>query len=154
MKLHLQDLIDNKIKEIRYHHTSVNNYHLQEFHAYLKLDSNLIISIPGDNGEVFYNRTPEEDCYLKDQFESGEKAVFKSKWKPIGKTITNFYFSYYENEIDEDQKAFIELDNELYLSEENYGPQGVTNVWFTLLNKTQFETYCNKQGNDVRTFKN
>ena len=75
----------------------------------------------------------------------------------IGQKIVDFYFCYYDNEIDFDFSAFIKLSNNYYLSEKNFGPVGITNVNLIIFNEKQFMNQIDrlkKVNIDVNSFSN
>jgi len=138
--LHLSTLIEKEIIDLRVHYISENEYGLQSFHAYLKLSDDNIIDIPKFDDDVYLHLTTENLEYLKSRFETGAIIDKKLRTLIIGQKITDLFFCYYNNEVDVDFSAFVKLSNNMYLSEKNFGPVGITNVDLILLNDEEFNT--------------
>lgn len=62
--LKLSDLIGKEITDIRFQYTEENQYGLQSFHAYLKLNDNTIIDIPQSDEDDYLELTTENIDYL------------------------------------------------------------------------------------------
>jgi len=73
----------------------------------------------------------------------------------VGQRITDFYFSYSDNQIDFDNSAFLKLSNNYYLSERNLGPIGLTDIDLIILEEKQFIKEVERLNNiqiDMRSF--
>lgn len=138
-KMNISKIIGLTITEIRYTYSSQNEYDIQEFFAYLKLSNELIIEIPqysdceiyknAERDQIFKNaKTPNKEC---------RKRIENQK-------ITDIHFCYFDNKQDFDFKAYIELENGIFFTEENRGQQGITNIDLEILNKLEFEERKNK----------
>jgi len=77
---------------------------------------------------------------LKSRFDTGAIIDKKLRTLIVGQKITDLFFCYYNNEVDVDFSAFVKLSNNMYLSEKNFGPVGITNVDMILLNDEEFNT--------------
>ena len=138
--LRLSEIIGREIAELRFHYVPENEYGLQSFHAYLKLSDDTIIDIPKFDDDVYLHLTTDNLDYLKSRFNSGKNIDKKLSNFIVGKKITDLFFCYYNNEVDVDFSAIIKLSNNMYLSEKNFGPVGITNVDLILLNGEEFNT--------------
>jgi len=138
--LHLSTLIGKEIIDLRVHYVSENEYGLQSFHMYLKLSDDTIIDIPKFDDDVYLHLTTENLEYLKSRFDTGAIIDKKLRTLIVGQKITDLFFCYYNNEVDVDFSAFVKLSNNMYLSEKNFGPVGITNVDLILLNDEEFNT--------------
>lgn len=154
--LKLSEIIGQEIVELKFHYSPENEYGLQSFHSYIKLKNEKIIDIPKFDDEEYLNLNPENLNYYKTMYETGELLNNKaSRQLIIGEKITDFYFCYYENEINFDFSAFIKLSNNYFLSEYNFGPMGITNVDLIIFNEKQFNNEIERLSKiniDVRSF--
>lgn len=66
----------------------------------------------------------------------------------FNREIRNIHFLYYKNEPDEQEKAIIELENGLFITEKNVGPVGITNVDLQVMNEQQFFDFKQRLGVD------
>ncbi|MEP5339440.1 MAG: hypothetical protein ABJL44_14410 [Algibacter sp.] len=132
--MNISDLIGLTISEIRYTYTNRNEYDIQEFFAYLKLSNGLIIEIP-----QYSDLDLDESVERNRIFEDAKIPSKKCKNRIESQRIIDIHFCYYNNEQDFDSKAYIELENETYLTEQNRGPQGLTDIDLEILNKSEFE---------------
>ncbi len=138
--LHLSTLIGKEIADLKFHYVPENEYGLQSFHSFIKLTDGAIIDIPKFDDDIYLHLTKENLEYLNSMFESGEKIDEKTRALIVGQKITDLFFCYYNNEVDIDYSAFIKLSNNLYLSEKNFGPIGITDINLTILNEEQFNS--------------
>ena len=138
--LHLSTLIGKEIADLKFHYVPENEYGLQSFHSFIKLTDGTIIDIPKFDDDIYLHLTKENLEYLNSMFESGEKIDEKTRALIFGQKITDLFFCYYNNEVDIDYSAFIKLSNNLYLSEKNFGPIGITDINLTILNEEQFNS--------------
>lgn len=138
--LHLSTLIGKEIADLKFHYVPENEYGLQSFHSFIKLTDGTIIDIPKFDDDIYLHLTKENLEYLNSMFESGEKIDEKTRALIVGQKITDLFFCYYNNEVDIDYSAFIKLSNNLYLSEKNFGPIGITDINLTILNEEQFNS--------------
>lgn len=137
--LKLSELIGQEIKDLRFHYISENEHGLQSFYSYIKLANDVIIDIPKFNDDNDYLQLTEDNLdYLKKRFDTGELVNEKIKTYFVGQKIVDFYFSYYNNEVDSDYCAFIKLTNGYYLSENNSGPVGLTDIDLIIIDENQF----------------
>ncbi|MCZ8197003.1 MAG: hypothetical protein O9267_05315 [Flavobacterium sp.] len=154
--LKLSEIIGQEIVELKFHYLPENEYGLQSFHSYIKLKNETIIGIPNFDDNEYLNLDQENLNYYKTMFETGQPLNHEtSRQLIIGQKITDFYFCYYENEIDFDFSAFIKLSNNYYLSEHNFGPIGITDVDLILFDEKRFNNEIERLKNinvDVRSF--
>lgn len=136
--LKLSQLIGQEILDLRFHYVPENEYGLQSFHAYIKLTGDVIIDIPKFDEEDYLQLTQNNLDYLTRMFETGQAFSNKLKVNFVGQKIINFYFSYYDNEVDLDYPAFIKLSNNNYFTENNSGPIGLTNIDLIILDEEHF----------------
>ena len=123
--LKLSELIGQEISELRFHYIAENDYGMQSFHSYIKLASGTIISIPKFDDDEYLDLTNENLAYLQNRFDEGSIVNNSLKIYFVGQKITDFYFSYYNDEIDTDWPGCIQLSNGYYLTECNFGPPGL-----------------------------
>ncbi|WP_284652594.1 hypothetical protein [Flavobacterium terrisoli] len=155
--LKLSELIGQEIEDLRFHYIPENEYGLQSFHTYIKLANNWIIDIPKYDDDDYLNLTYDNLDYYKKMFEAGKSVPDKLKTSFAGQTILDFYFSYDGDEVDFDQSAFIKLSNNLYLSENNFGPMGLTTIDLIIFNEEQFTAEVQRLKDneiEVRSFLN
>lgn len=156
--LKLSELIGQKIVDLKFHYIPENEYGLQSFQSYIKLENGIIIDIPKFDDDDFLNLNQEKLNYYSSMFDSGQNLNSNtSRALVIGQKIVDFYFCYYDNEIDFDFSAFIKLSNNYYLSEKNFGPVGITNVNLIIFNEKQFMNQIDrlkKVNIDVNSFSN
>lgn len=136
--LKLSELVGQEIAELRFHYVPENEYGLQSFHSYIKLVNDTIIDIPKFDDADYLQLTQDNLDYLKRMFDTGQLVSDKVKTYFVGQKIVEFYFSYYDDEVDFDHSAFIKLSNDYYLTENNYGPVGLTNIDLIILDEGQF----------------
>jgi hypothetical protein len=132
--MNISDIIGLTITEIRYTYTYQNEYDMQEFFAYLKLSNGLIIEIP-----QYSDLELNESAVRNRIFEEAKMPNKDCKKRIENQKIVDIHFCYYDNEQDFDSKAYIELENGTYFTEENRGPQGLSDIDLELLSKSEFE---------------
>ena len=153
--LKLSELIGQEIVELRFHYVPENEYGLQSFHSYIKLANDVIIDIPKFDDNDYLQLTQENLDYLKKMFDTGQVVSDNVKIYFIEQKIIDFYFSYYNDEVDFGHSAFIKLSNDYYLTENNSGPVGLTNVDLIILDEKQFAEELKRLDGikvDVRSF--
>jgi len=132
--MNISKIIGLEITEIRYTYTYQNEYAMQEFFAYLKLSNGLIIEIP-----QYSDSQIRESAELNKIFENAKKPDDNCRKQIENQKITDIHFCFYEQESDEESKAYLELENGIYITEENRGPIGLTTVDLEILTKSEFE---------------
>ncbi|GAO44738.1 hypothetical protein [Flavihumibacter petaseus] len=153
--LKLSELVGQEIVELRFHYVPRNEYDLQSFHSYIKLSSDTIIDIPHFGDDEYLQLTQDNITYLKESFDTGDSVTENAKSYFVGQKIVDFYFSYYNGEVDLYYSAFIKLSNGFYLTERNFGPIGVTNIDLKILDERQFHEEVKRLNGievDVRSF--
>jgi hypothetical protein len=151
----LSQLIGKEIAELRYHYIPENEYDLQSFHAFIRLSDDTIINIPVFDDDEYLLLNKENTDYFAMQFNTGTAVDDAGKAFFAGQRILDLFFSYYNNETDIDHPAFIKLSNGYYLSENNYGPPGLTNIDLILMDQEQFNKEVkrlNEAGIEVRSY--
>jgi hypothetical protein len=137
--LKLSELIGQEIVELRFHYIPENEFGLQMFYSYIKLASDKIIDIPKFcDDDNYLQLTPDNLSYLAARLGTGNVVNDEVKRYFVGQKIVDFYFSYYNNEVDSEYSAFIKLANGYYLSENNSGPLGVTDIDLIVFDEKQF----------------
>ncbi|NNV57256.1 hypothetical protein [Limnovirga soli] len=153
--LKLSELIGQEIVELRFHYVPRNEYDLQSFHSYIKLANDIIIDIPHFDDEEYLQLTQDNLSYFKNNFDTGDSVTNIAKSYFVGQKIVDFYFSYFNDEINFDYSAFIKLSNGFYLTERNFGPIGLTNIDLNILDEKQFQQVVKRLNGievDVRSF--
>jgi len=153
--LKLSDILGQEIVELRFHYIPANEYDLQSFHSYIKLASDTIINIPKFDDNDYLHLTQDNLNYFKNMFDTGDPVNDKVKAYFVGQRIVDFYFGYYNDEVDLDRSAFIKLSNSYYLSENNFGPVGLNNIDLIILDEKQFSEEMKRLNSikvDVRSF--
>jgi len=138
---------------LRFHYVPEYEHGLQSFHAYIKLSDDSIIDIP--DFDDYLALTQNNLDYFRMRFDSGQVVSAKVQKYYVGQRISDFYFTYYNDEVDCDNSAFIKLSNGYYLTENNFGPVGLTNIDLIILDEEQFQQEVkrlNRIGVDVRSF--
>lgn len=132
--MNISDIIGLTITEIRYTYSYQNEYGMQEFYAYLKLSNGLIIEIP-QYSDSELNESVERNRI----FEKAQIPNKNCKNRIENQKIVDIHFCYYDNEQDFESKAYIELENGTVFTEENRGPQGLTDIDLEILTKSEFD---------------
>ena len=149
----LSGLIGLEIVAIRYHYTS-EDYGLQWFYAYLKLNDGTIIDIPQFDDNDYLELTEDNKKYLQERFDTGTPVNEKCQKECVGQKIEDFFFTYEDNETDGDESAYIKLSNGYYLTERNCGPMGISGIDLLLLTEEQFLDETTNAEKDIRSFLN
>jgi hypothetical protein len=145
----LSQLIGDEIIDIRCHYIPENEYGLQEFYAYLKLASDRIIDFPKSGDDDYIELTQENLSWFAKRYDSGEAANDTFKSRIINQKIVDFWFRYYDGALDYGH-AYIQLTNGLYLTENNFGPPGLTHIDAFALEEREF--LDENKGCDIRSF--
>ncbi|WP_299442409.1 hypothetical protein [uncultured Aquimarina sp.] len=134
----LSDLIDEKISKIRFNYTFKNEHGMQEFQSQIRLSNGKIVLLP---------KHPDDKLNLIEDY-SNNKSVTFDKAQRYGltsrlmfrnKQIKDIHFRFSDNEHVMDSSAILELDNGKFITENNYGPNGLTDINLVIMNKTQFQ---------------
>ncbi len=148
--LKISDLIGQEITDLNYHYVAENEFGLQSFHSFIKLEGGAIIDIPKFDNDDYLLLNDENLAYFQNKFNTGEPVAEHIKKYLSEQKIKDFYFNYYENEIDLGRSAYIQLSNGNYLTENNYGPVGMIPLDLVILNEDDFLEQT--KGIDVRSF--
>jgi len=143
--LKLTDLIGQEISAITFHYTRENEYGLQSFDSYIKLDSDHIIDIPTFDDNNYLDLSEENIEYLKSQFDKGQELEMTVKKYLVKQKIVDFLFCFSNNEIEMDRRCYIKLSNGFFLTETNFSPPGIS---IGLLVLTEQEV--NKRNKDLK----
>jgi len=133
----LSDLIDEKISKIRFNYTLENEQGIQEFQSQIRLSNGQVVLLP---------KHPNDDIDLVEDYSNNRKTPFEkaqrygltSRLMFRNKQIKDIHFRFSDNEQVMDSSAIIELDNGKFITENNYGPNGLTDINLVIMNKTQF----------------
>jgi len=137
--LKLSELIGQKVSDLRFHYIPENEYGLQSFYAFIKLSNDTIIGIPKYSDDNDYLHLTQDNLrYFKRMFDTGSLINEEVKLYFVGQKIVDFYFSYYNGVVDVDNSAFIKLENDYYLSENNSGPVGLTDIDLIIFDEREF----------------
>ena len=150
--LKLSALIGQEIKDLRFQYIRENEYGLQSFHSYIKLNNEVIISIPTVDDDEYLELNPENIKFFQQNFESGVLVRDSIKKYLVGQKIIDFLFRYFENEHEFATPCYIQLSNEYYLTEINYGPPGLSNIDLIVFNKQDFLNQIKNLKIDLRSF--
>uniref|UniRef100_UPI0040493A08 hypothetical protein n=1 Tax=Flavobacterium sp. TaxID=239 RepID=UPI0040493A08 len=134
----ITEIIGLSISEIRYTYTFQNKYDMQEFYAYLRLSNEIIIEIP-QYSDSELNQSAEWTREMNEIFSKAKKPNRECRNLIENQIITDIHFCFYEEEADFENKAYLELENGIFVSEENRGPMGLTNIDLEILTKSQFD---------------
>ena len=134
MKITPLQIIGQKITEVRYRYNPENEYGLQAFCSFFRLTNGSVIRIPTYADEVWASSNSALPAAYSKAPIAGAKitAIIKHR------KIVDLYFRYYNNESDEEQRSFTEPENEVFITEINVGPAGVTDVDLKILNGDDF----------------
>ncbi|UII18976.1 hypothetical protein [Fulvivirga ligni] len=125
MKVTLSDVIGKSLVDIRYKYVSSNEYGMQEFHSYLKLNDGNIIQFPKYDGDVISDYEGINNSYFYPDFDEQDRLTNEVEDRILGNKIEDFFFCYFDGEVDDDKCSYIKLENGIFITEINYGPQGV-----------------------------
>jgi hypothetical protein len=150
--LRLTDLIGSSVRELRFHYTPKNEYQMQEYHAYLRLSNDQVIPFPKFTEDDSLRFTETKISYFKKIFEKAAPLSIINQKKIEGTHIEDLYFAYNHNLPKKESKAYLKLDNGYYLTECNYGPQGLTDIGLHVLNEKQFQDRIGKLMENVKSY--
>jgi len=133
----LSDIIGQEISKIRYSYQPENEHGMQEFHSYLRFATKEVIFLP----KYPDNEMDLIEYYDKNKtcsFGKAERCGMASRVLFKNKKIVDVHFRYFEGTPLEDSSGILELDNGMYITENNFGPPGLTNIDLMILNSEQF----------------
>jgi len=118
MVMNLIQLIGETVMAVRCHAYFDNKTHLQCFFSYWYFSNGTVISFP---------RYPDQECKeeLLVAVKDLERLREEFEDKIIGKNIIDFHFPFFDGELDEEQSAIIELEGNIYVSENSFAPEGL-----------------------------
>ena len=134
MELNIEQLIGQRVAEVRYYFNPENEYNLQEYYSIFKLENGMIFQIPNCADQIW----DQNNNYLMELFSKTNKIpqntldIFKTN------KIVDFHFSYFNDAPDDEGKSIIEFDNKIFLTEKNYGPIGITDVDMKIMTEEEF----------------
>jgi hypothetical protein len=149
--LKLSEIIGCKIEGIRCHYTEENEYGQQQFFSYLKLSNGHIINFPMFDEENFMELSESNIQYFQNQFATGYPFSNSKEDLIIGKTIKDIYFCYFDNKIVGDERAYIKLDDEKYLTEINFGPPGI-GIGLSIINEQDCKENIKQNEQQVKSY--
>ena len=138
----LFEAIGLKIVELRYVSKFKNKFDLSEFHSYLKLSNKKIINIP-----IYPDETLSE--VNKFNFFLAKKMKL-NKEKIENQVIKDFHFMYIDEELYEDKKVIIELENGYFITETNYLPVGLV-ADLEIMSTDEFLDYKKEEESEENT---
>lgn len=141
----VSEIIGLTITEIRYNYIYQNEYDMQEFFAYLKLSNGLVIQIP-----QYFDCDIKTNDELNRIFLKAKKLNENCKTKIENQKITDMHFWFYEQESHIEFKAYLELENGNFVTENNFGPMGLTTVDLEILNKSDFDKLKDELDEDLQ----
>ncbi|WP_299314404.1 hypothetical protein [uncultured Aquimarina sp.] len=133
----LSDLIDEKISKIRFNYKFENENGMQEFQSQIRLSNGKIVLLPkypDDNIDLIEDYSNNKSV----TFEKAQRYGLTSRLMFRNKQIKDIHFRFLDNEHFKDSSAILELDNGKFITENNYGPNGLTDINLVIMNKTQF----------------
>lgn len=98
------------------------------------------------------NLTGKNIDFFQRAFDSGETVHDVIKKYLVGQIIVDFLFRYFENEQEFAVPCYIQLSNEHYLTDNNYGPPGISSIDLIILNKQDFLNQVRDFKIDIRSF--
>ena len=117
----ISEIIGQKVELIKYDTGYDRVYDLQHFEAYWKLSNGVITIIP--TYPDFNIANIEEITFNKSShFDSSDLDFINTR------VITDVYFSYFNDELEDDEKAYFELDNSIYVTQNSFAPDGVNHT--------------------------
>jgi len=132
---------------VRCHSYFDSKKHLQCFYSYWYFSNGTAISFP---------RSPDQEYKeeLLVEFKDLKRIRKEFENKIIGKNIIDFHFPFFEGELDEEQSVIIELEGDIYVSENSFAPEGLypfANIF--IHNKIKFES-MNDEDTQYKSIKN
>lgn len=146
----LSELIGQKISKIRYSHKVGDG--MQQFQSYIRLADKKIICLPKrpDNSldlEEYYNK--HKEC----SFDDAKRCALASRLLFRNKKIVDIHFGYLDDEAREDMSGILELENGIFITENNAGPEERGDIDLLILKRDQFEAWKDEE-TEYRSFKN
>ncbi|WP_108802412.1 hypothetical protein [Aquimarina sp. Aq107] len=133
----LSDLIDEKISKIRFNYTVENEQGMQEFQSQIRLSNGQVVLLPKHlNDDI--DLVEDYSNNKRISFEKAQRYGLTSRLMFRNKQIKDIHFRFLDNEQVMDSSAILELDNGKFITENNYGPNGLTDINLVIMNKTQF----------------
>ena len=151
-ELKLSQLIGRAIVAIRYSYDAKNEYGLQEYRSYIKLDNGLIIGFPVYDNEVLMTLTVQNKDYYNRGFNQGKEITDWAKQLIEGQKIADILFCYYDGEVDEEKTAYLKLSNGYYITEKHYGPSGTTDIDLLIFDETEYLKRVRNLKEEVKSY--
>lgn len=134
----LENILGETISHIRY--SFEKEYDLQIFHSYIKLENDIIFSLPTYDDSLVYLLNGNNKNHFGKEYNEGEEIEEYLKKKIIGHKIEDIYFCYYMREIDDDKLSVLKLSNGIYFTEINYRPVGIS-VGLEIYTEKEFQHF-------------
>jgi len=134
----LTDLIGKKIKKIRFNYQYENAHGMQEFQSQIKLSNGEVVLIP-NFPDTEYNLI---EFYVKNKsstFDKAKRCGLASRLLFRNKEIVDIHFRYLDGEPFNNGSGILELENGKYVTENNFGPQGLTDIDLIIMDQKQFD---------------
>ena len=134
----LADLLGKKIKKIRFNYERENEHDMQEFQSQVMLANKEVFLIP-NYPDTSFDLTAYYDKNKSSTFDSAQRCGLASRLLFRNKTIVDVHFRYADGEPLQDASCILELENGKYVTENKFGPAGMTDIDLMVLNRDQFE---------------
>ena len=150
LRMKPDELINLKIDKVRYYNDLIDGF--QVFYSFYKLSNGKLTELPHYHNlkqKTYDTRLKNIDEYYKES-----KRIFRKERKQIqGQKIVDIHYCFYKNESDEERRAYMELSNGIYLTEYNYGVEGMS-IGLILRNKEGFDQLKNEleDGFEIRSY--
>ncbi|MEP2937546.1 MAG: hypothetical protein ABJM06_09435 [Gilvibacter sp.] len=148
----LADLIGKKIKKIRFNYERENAHDMQEFQSQVMLANKEVFLIP-NYPDASFDLTEYYDKNKSSSFDTAQRCGLASRLLFRNKTIVDVHFKYADGEPLQDQSGILELENGRYVTENNFGPPGLTDIDLIVMNQDQFEG-LQDDDTELRSLKN
>lgn len=132
----ISEIIGKKISKIRFNHRIDNN--MQVFQSQIKFSDGQIILFPNDpNGDYDLTKSHDKNKYSK--FEFAQRCGLASRVLFKNRKIKDIHFRFLDGEHFIDSNGILELENGRYITENSFGPLGLTDIGLIIMNQNQFE---------------
>ncbi|RYD82816.1 MAG: hypothetical protein EOP53_02630 [Sphingobacteriales bacterium] len=148
----LKELIGSIIENARYIYIAANEHGLQEFHSYFMLEQGAVIEFPVYDDECLMELSPENINYMKQRFNNGNDLQKIEKAFIEGQKIEDIYFIYENGEIDFSNRAYIKLSNNTFITEQNFGPIGVTEIDLLIFTELEWIERVKRLQQNVKSY--
>jgi len=148
----LSDLIGKKISKIRFNYQYENKHGIQEFQSQIRLSNKQVVLIP-NYPDLKYDLIEHHANNKSSSFLKAKRCGLTSRLLFKNKEILDIHFRYHDNKPMVDSSAIFELENGKFITENNFGPQGLGDIDLIILNKSQFQDLA-YDDIEIRSLKN